>query len=40
MREPLCAAEKLEAFVPADQPLRPLRLPVNQAVKRLDVTPC
>ncbi len=36
MQEPLFTTVKLEDFVPADHPLRPLRLLVNQALKRLN----
>lgn len=36
MQEPLFPTVKLEDFVPADHPLRPLRLLVNQALKRLN----
>jgi len=35
MQEPLFTTVKLEDFVPADHPLRPVRLLVNQALKRL-----
>ncbi len=36
MQQPLFTTVKLEEFVPADHPLRPLRLLVNQALKRLN----
>lgn len=36
MQEPLFTTVKLEDFVPADHPLRPPRLLVNQALKRLN----
>ncbi|AJX14524.1 transposase DDE domain protein [Burkholderia ubonensis MSMB22] len=36
MQEPLFTTVKLEDFVPSDHPLRPLRLLVNQALKRLN----
>ncbi|WZV76785.1 hypothetical protein AAFM48_16935 [Burkholderia pseudomallei] len=36
MQERLFTTVKLEDFVPADHPLRPLRLLVNQALKRLN----
>lgn len=36
MQEPLFTTVKLKDFVPADHPLRPLRLLVNQALKRLN----
>ena len=36
MQEALFTTVKLEDFVPADHPLRPIRLRVNQALKRLD----
>ncbi len=36
MQEPLFTTVKLEDFVPADHPLRPVRLLVNQALKRLN----
>ncbi|OJA59342.1 hypothetical protein BGV69_09120 [Burkholderia ubonensis] len=36
MQEPLFTTVRLEDFVPADHPLRPLRLLVNQALKRLN----
>ncbi len=36
MQEPLFTTVTLEDFVPADHPLRPLRLLVNQALKRLN----
>ena len=36
MQEPLFTTVKLEDFVPAYHPLRPLRLLVNQALKRLN----
>jgi transposase len=36
MQEALFTTVKLEDFVPADHPLRPLRLLVNQALKRLN----
>ncbi|KVF05472.1 hypothetical protein WJ05_28785 [Burkholderia vietnamiensis] len=36
MQEPPFTTVKLEDFVPADHPLRPLRLLVNQAPKRLN----
>jgi transposase len=36
MREPLFTTVKLEDFVPADHPLRPVRLLVNQTLKRLN----
>lgn len=36
MQEPLFTTVKLEDFVPADHPLRPIRLLVNQALKRLN----
>jgi hypothetical protein len=32
MQEPLFTTVKLEDFVPADHPLRPLRLTINQAL--------
>ncbi|KVM53370.1 transposase [Burkholderia ubonensis] len=35
MQEPLFTTVKLEDFVPADHPLRPIRLLVNDALKRL-----
>jgi len=34
--EQLFTIKKLEDFVPADHPLRPIRLMVNAALKRLD----
>ncbi len=36
MQEPLFTTVKLEDFVPADHPLRPIRLLVNEALKRLN----
>ena len=36
MQETLFTTVKLEDFVPADHPLRPIRLLVNQALKRLN----
>jgi transposase len=36
MQEALFTTVKLEDFVPADHPLRPIRLLVNQALKRLN----
>ena len=36
MQEPLFTTVKLEDFVPADHPLRPIRLLVNDALKRLN----
>ncbi|MGF6971642.1 transposase [Paraburkholderia sp. JPY465] len=36
MQETLFTTIKLERFVPADHPLRPLRLLANQAPKRLN----
>ena len=36
MQEPLFTTVKLEDFVPADHPLRPVRLLVNEALKRLN----
>jgi hypothetical protein len=36
MQEPLFTTVKLEDFVQADHPLRPVRLLVNQALKRLN----
>lgn len=36
MQEPLFTTVKLEDFVPADHRLRPLRLLVDQALKRLN----
>jgi transposase len=36
MQEPLFATVKLEDFVPAGHPLRPMRLLVNEAWKRLN----
>jgi transposase len=36
MQEPLFTTIKLEDFVPADHPLRPVRLLINQALKRLN----
>jgi hypothetical protein len=36
MQQALFTTVKLENFVPADHPLRPVRLLVNQALKRLN----
>ncbi len=36
MQEPLFTTVKLEDFVPADHPLRPIRLLVNDALERLN----
>jgi hypothetical protein len=36
MREPLFTTFELEDFVPADHTLRPIRLRVNEALKRRD----
>ena len=36
MQESLFMMAKLEDFVPADHPLRPIRLLVNQALARLN----
>lgn len=36
MQGPLFTTVKLEDFVPADHPLRPIRLLVNDALKRLN----
>jgi hypothetical protein len=36
MQETLFTTVKLEDFVPANHPLRPIRLLVNQALKRLN----
>jgi hypothetical protein len=36
MQEPLFTTVKLEDFMPADHPMRPLRLLVNPALKRLN----
>lgn len=36
MQEPLFTTATLEGFVPADHPLRPIRLLVNEALKRLN----
>jgi hypothetical protein len=40
MQEPLFTTVKLEDFVPADHPLRPIRLLVNDALKRLNGLGC
>ncbi|MGF6666322.1 hypothetical protein QF000_008055 [Paraburkholderia atlantica] len=36
MQEPLFTTVKLDDFVPADHPLRPIRQLVNEALKRLN----
>ena len=36
MQESLFTVSKLEDFVPADHPLRPVRLPINDALKKLN----
>ncbi len=36
MRESLFTTVRLEEFVPTDHPLRPMRLMVNQALKRFN----
>jgi len=41
MQESLFMVAKLEDFVPADHPLRPIRALVNQALTRLNIaSPC